>query len=68
MGRRPVVRAKRDAERAAIKGAYVPAWTYDVNARNGQVQGERPYSSVKITLFVLTIIAIIFGIYAMSHR
>ena len=25
---------KRDAERAAIKGAYVPAWTYDTNAES----------------------------------
>lgn len=30
-----------------------------VNARTGEVQGERPYSWVKITLFVLTLLAII---------
>jgi DNA-directed RNA polymerase subunit RPC12/RpoP len=30
-----------------------------VNARTGEVQGERPYSWIKITLFVLMILAII---------
>jgi len=30
-----------------------------VNARTGEVQGERPYSWIKITLLVLTIIAIV---------
>jgi ribosomal protein S27E len=33
-----------------------------VNARTGDVEGERPYSPWKITLFVLAIIAIILGI------
>lgn len=32
-----------------------------VNARTGEVQGERPYSWVKITLFVLAIAAVIIG-------
>ena len=39
-----------------------------VNARNGQVQGERPYSAMKITLLVLTIIAVLIGIYVMANR
>jgi hypothetical protein len=30
-----------------------------VNARTGEVQGERPYSWIKITLFVLMILAIV---------
>lgn len=32
-----------------------------VNARTGEVQGERPYSAIKITLFILTILAVIGG-------
>jgi hypothetical protein len=35
-----------------------------INARTGEVQGERPYSAMKIFLFVLTILAVIAaGIY-----
>lgn len=30
-----------------------------INARTGEVQGERPYSAIKITLFVLAILAVI---------
>lgn len=33
-----------------------------VNASTGEVQGERPWSALKITLFVLTIVAIIIAI------
>jgi len=33
-----------------------------INARTGEVQGERPYSWIKITLAVLVGIAIIGGI------
>lgn len=33
-----------------------------VNARTGEVQGERPYSAIKIALLILLIIAIIAGI------
>ncbi|MCH2207530.1 MAG: hypothetical protein MK132_16865 [Lentisphaerales bacterium] len=33
-----------------------------INARTGEVQGERPYSVIKITLAVLTVIAVISGI------
>ena len=36
-----------------------------VNGRTGEVQGERPYSWIKITLFVLTILAAIGGIVAL---
>jgi len=32
-----------------------------VNARTGEVQGERPWSWIKITLFVLMILAIVGG-------
>lgn len=39
-----------------------------VNARNGHVQGERPYSVVKIALLVLAIIGIFIGIYLMANR
>ncbi|NVO01224.1 MAG: hypothetical protein HXX09_00840 [Bacteroidetes bacterium] len=38
------------------------AYRFLVNARTGEVQGERPYSWIKITLFILMIIAIIAGI------
>ena len=40
-----------------------------VNARSGEVTGERPYSPIKITLFVLTILALvaIFVLIARSH-
>jgi len=34
-----------------------------VNGRTGEVQGERPYSWIKITLFVLMIISIIATVY-----
>ena len=33
-----------------------------INARTGEVQGERPYSIIKITLTVLAVIAIVAGI------
>ncbi len=33
-----------------------------INARTGEVQGERPYSWIKITLFILMWIAIIVGV------
>lgn len=38
---------------------------FTVNARTGLVTGERPYSWIKITLFVLFIIAIVIGIVAL---
>ena len=34
-----------------------------INGRTGEVQGERPYSTIKIILTVLAIIAIGVGIY-----
>lgn len=34
---------------------------FTVNARTGEVQGERPYSVIKIVLFVLMILAIVIG-------
>jgi ribosomal protein S27E len=39
-----------------------------VNARTGEVQGERPYSSWKIAFLVVGIICLIVVIYALSHR
>jgi len=39
-----------------------------VNARTGEVAGERPYSWVKILMFILFILAIIGGIIYLVHR
>ena len=39
-----------------------------VNARSGEVQGERPYSAVKITLAVIAAIAIALLIYAFGSK
>lgn len=36
-------------------------YRFTVNARTGEVQGERPYSALKIALFVISIIAVIAG-------
>jgi LSD1 subclass zinc finger protein len=36
-------------------------YRFTVNARTGEVQGERPWSALKITLLVLTIVALIGG-------
>lgn len=36
-------------------------YRFTVNARTGEVQGERPYSALKIFFFVLTILAVIGG-------
>lgn len=38
-------------------------YRFMINARTGEVQGERPYSAVKIILAVLTVIAIGVGVY-----
>ena len=38
-----------------------------VNARTGEVQGERPYSAIKITLFVLMILAIVLLVLMLSQ-
>lgn len=46
--------------------AYISAYTYEgktfrfmINGQTGEVQGERPYSALKIVLFIAAIIAII---------
>jgi hypothetical protein len=39
-----------------------------VNARTGEVQGERPYSWIKITLLVLFIIALIATIVYFANK
>jgi hypothetical protein len=36
-----------------------------VNARTGEVAGERPWSWIKIVLFVVMIVAIVVGIAAL---
>ncbi len=61
------------------KHLLLPVWilaykygekTYQVvvNAATGEVQGERPYSWIKITLFVLTIGVVATGIYLFANR
>lgn len=39
-----------------------------VNARTGEVQGDRPYSAAKITFLVLAILAVILLIVMLTHR
>ena len=34
-----------------------------INARTGEVQGERPWSWIKITLAILLVIGVIAGLY-----
>ncbi|RLD76495.1 MAG: hypothetical protein DRJ10_13480 [Bacteroidetes bacterium] len=43
------------------------AYRFMVNGRTGEVQGERPYSWIKIALFVLMIIAIIATVYYLNE-
>lgn len=61
-----------------FKHLLLPIWTlayryHDktfrvfVNAATGEVQGERPYSWIKILLFVLMIVAIVGTIVAITH-
>lgn len=38
-------------------------YRFMINGRTGEVQGERPYSAIKIALFVLLILAILAGAY-----
>ena len=63
----------------SYKHLLLPVWilaykygekTYQVvvNAATGEVQGERPYSWIKITLFVLTIGVVATGIYLLVNR
>ena len=39
-----------------------------VNARTGEVRGERPYSWIKITLLVLVILIVVIGVIAYGQR
>lgn len=43
-------------------------YRFMINARTGEVQGERPYSTAKILLLVLTLIAIGVGIYFLTKK
>ncbi len=60
-------------EDVTFKHILLPVWIsayrfrnkvyrFMVNARTGEVQGERPYSWIKITLFILMLLAIIAGV------
>ncbi len=60
-------------EATTFKHVLMPLWVSSyrykgrvfrvvVNARTGELAGERPYSAIKITLFVLAIIAAIVGL------
>jgi DNA-directed RNA polymerase subunit RPC12/RpoP len=62
-----------DYDAITFKHILLPLWIsaykyndkvfrFTINARTGEVQGERPYSAIKITLFVLVVIAIVVGI------
>ncbi|RLD76127.1 MAG: hypothetical protein DRJ07_16875 [Bacteroidetes bacterium] len=63
-----------DFDAVTFKHILLPIWIsayrynqkvyrFMVNGRTGEVQGERPYSWIKITLFVLMIISIIATVY-----
>ncbi|MBS1637505.1 MAG: hypothetical protein JST26_16440 [Bacteroidetes bacterium] len=45
-------------------------YRFMINARTGEVQGERPYSAIKITLFILMILAVVGVIlfFVMQHK
>ena len=48
---------------------HAKTFQFLVNGRTGEVQGERPYSAVKITLFVMMIVSIVTAIaYVFSQR
>jgi hypothetical protein len=38
-----------------------------VNARTGEVQGQRPWSRVKIALAVITAAVVAYGVYVLTH-
>lgn len=42
-------------------------YRFMINGRTGEVQGERPYSWIKITIAILIVIAAIAGLYLMSN-
>jgi len=67
-----------DYSRISFKHILLPVWIssyryngkayhFLVNARSGEVQGERPYSWVKIALLVVAITALIAGIWYISQ-
>ncbi len=43
-------------------------YRFMINGRTGEVQGERPWSWIKITLAVLGVAAIVFGIYYLTQE
>ena len=38
------------------------SYRFMINARTGEVKGERPYSAIKITLFVISVVGVIGGL------
>jgi len=65
-----IITLSTDYNDITFKHVLLPVWLssyrykdkvyrFLVNARTGEVQGERPYSAIKITLFVLAILAVI---------
>ena len=68
-----------DYNNLAYKYILLPLWMssyryndkvyrFAINARTGEVQGERPYSVTKIASLVMAILALIALIYMMAHK
>ncbi len=43
-------------------------YRFTINARTGEIHGERPYSVIKIVLLILAIIAVAGGIYFWANQ
>ncbi len=64
-----------DVEVARVEPVWISAYRYKdrvyrflVNAQTGETRGERPYSAIKITLFVLSILAVVGAIVLLVSR
>ena len=77
--RQSISRIYTQYDNTTFKHILLPCWvsayrfkgiTYQflVNARTGEVQGGRPYSLVKISLFILTMLGIVYGIYTIDWK
>ena len=77
--RQSISRIYTQYDNTTFKHILLPCWvsayrfkgiTYQflVNARTGEVQGGRPYSPVKISLFILTMLGIVYGIYTIDWK